>query len=74
MTSDRPYREKLPVGEALQEVMRCRGTQFDERITNTFFNLLRKELNGEIKEPHIVPHLQNIDRRKVKTFSSNTTM
>jgi hypothetical protein len=41
--------------------MRCQGTQFDEKITNTFFNLLGRELSGEVKEPQILPHLQNID-------------
>jgi len=74
MTSDRPYRDKLPIGKALQELMRCKGTQFDARITNTFFNVLRKELNGEVKEPHILPHLQNVDMNKFKALSSNTTM
>jgi len=74
MTSDRPYREKLPIGEALQEVIRCRGTQFDAKITSSFFNVLRKELNGEVKEPHFLPHLQNMDMSKFKALSSSSTM
>jgi putative nucleotidyltransferase with HDIG domain len=74
MTSDRPYRDKLPIGEALQEVLRGTGTQFDARITNTFFNVLRKELSGEVKEPHILPHLQNLDISKFKALASNPTM
>lgn len=74
MTSDRPYRDKLPVGEALKEVIRCNGTQFDAKISNTFFNILRKELNGEVKEPHILPHLHNLDMSKVKVLSSNPIM
>ena len=74
MTSDRPYRDKLPVSEALKEVMRCKGTQFDTKITNTFFNVLRKELNGEVKEPHILPHLHNLDMSKFKAISSNSVM
>ncbi|NTW59158.1 MAG: HD domain-containing protein [Nitrospirae bacterium] len=72
MTSDRPYRDKLPVSEALKEVTRCKGTQFDTKITNTFFNVLRKELNGEVKEPHILPHLHNLDMHKFKALSSNS--
>ena len=74
MTSDRPYRDKLPVSEALKEVTRCKGTQFDTKITNTFFNVLRKELNGEVKEPHILPHLHNLDMSKVKALSANSDM
>jgi putative nucleotidyltransferase with HDIG domain len=61
MTTDRPYRGKLALNEAFHEVQRCSGTQFDERITNTFLNILRKELSGEAKDLQILPHLQNPD-------------
>ena len=61
MTTDRPYRGKMALSEAFREVIKCGGTQFDTKITNTFFNILRKELNGEAKELQILPHLQNID-------------
>jgi putative nucleotidyltransferase with HDIG domain len=61
MTTDRPYRGKMALCEAFQEVMNCRGTQFDTKITDTFFNVLRKEMNGETKEPQILPHLRNLD-------------
>jgi hypothetical protein len=54
--------------------MRCKGTQFDERITNTFFHLLRKELSGEAKEPQILPHLQNIDAGSIKGLLSDHSM
>jgi len=74
MTSDRPYRDKLPLVEAFQEVMRCQGTQFDEKITNTFFNLLSRELSGEVKEPQILPHLQNMDMGSFKALASGYTM
>lgn len=74
MTTDRPYRGKLALGEAFQEVMNCRGTQFDAKIADTFFNILRKELNGEAKEPQILPHLQNIDVSSFKTLASDCSM
>lgn len=32
MTGDRPYRRKLPVSEAITELRRCAGTQFDPRV------------------------------------------
>jgi putative nucleotidyltransferase with HDIG domain len=59
MTTDRPYREKLGLDEAFQEVMKCGGTQFDEKMTNVFFNLLLRELSGEVKDPQIIPHLRS---------------
>lgn len=36
MTSDRPYRKGLPVETALEEIDRCRGTQFDPRVAEAF--------------------------------------
>jgi putative nucleotidyltransferase with HDIG domain len=74
MTTDRPYREKLRLDDAFREVMRCSGTQFDENITNTFFNLIRRELNGEVKKPQILPHLQNMDFDNFRALSSGNGM
>jgi len=39
MTSDRPYRRALTRDEALAEVDRCAGTQFDPRIAEVFLAL-----------------------------------
>jgi len=36
MTSDRPYRKALPFREVIAEVKRCRGSQFDPSIADTF--------------------------------------
>jgi HD-GYP domain-containing protein (c-di-GMP phosphodiesterase class II) len=36
MTSDRPYRAALPAEEALAEVDRCRGSQFDPDVALVF--------------------------------------
>lgn len=61
MTTDRPYRKKMRLDEAFREVMQCSGTQFDAKITNVFFTILRRELNNEAGEPQILPHLQDVD-------------
>lgn len=61
MTTDRPYRGKLGLDEAFHEVMKCCGTQFDDRITDVFFNLLLRELSGEVKDPQITPHLSSCE-------------
>ena len=39
MTSDRPYRRALTRAQALAEVERCAGTQFDPRIARIFLEL-----------------------------------
>src|SRR5215213_10296124 len=39
MTSDRPYRRALTPAQALAEVQRCSGTQFDPRIAQVFVEL-----------------------------------
>jgi putative nucleotidyltransferase with HDIG domain len=39
MTSDRPYRRALDLDEALAEVARCAGTQFDPEIVRVFLEL-----------------------------------
>jgi putative nucleotidyltransferase with HDIG domain len=65
MTTDRPYRQKLGLDETFTEVIKCCGTQFDERITKTFFNLLLRELSGEVKEPQILPLLRQTQTVKL---------
>ena len=36
MTSDRSYRRAMPVGEAVAELRRCAGSQFDPRVVEAF--------------------------------------
>jgi len=44
MTADRVYKEKLSEDEAVTEIIRCSGSQFDERIAKIFVQkILHKE-------------------------------
>ena len=38
MTNNRPYRKALSVQEAIDEIRRCSGTQFDPYIVDIFIN------------------------------------
>jgi HD-GYP domain-containing protein (c-di-GMP phosphodiesterase class II) len=43
MTSPRPYRPALPAREALAEIDRCAGTQFDPVVAGVFIELCHSE-------------------------------
>jgi putative nucleotidyltransferase with HDIG domain len=57
MTTDRPYRAAMGLKEAIDELRRCLGTQFDPRIMNAFCKALDKEIKGELPDPNILPNL-----------------
>ena len=40
MTSDRPYRERLPKEQAINEIKRNSGTQFDPKIVDVFLEIV----------------------------------
>lgn len=42
MTSHRPYRKAMSSPDALAELKRCAGTQFDPRLVHIFFNVIEK--------------------------------
>lgn len=51
MITDRPYRKALTVEEAIGELRRCSGTQFDPILTDKFINLIEE---GKIEEINMV--------------------
>ncbi len=46
MTVGRPYRDPLPEREALEEIPRCAGTQFDPRVVEALEAALREEASS----------------------------
>jgi HD-GYP domain-containing protein (c-di-GMP phosphodiesterase class II) len=49
MTSSRPHHEAVPLEEALSEMERGRGKQFDPKILEIFLAEKIYKLNGENK-------------------------
>ena len=49
MTSKRAYRDSLPLDVVINEFKRCRGTQFDPQLTDTFLNIIENKYD-KIKE------------------------
>ena len=43
MTSDRPYRQGMPVADALTELRACAGTQFDPEVVEAFASLVERD-------------------------------
>jgi putative nucleotidyltransferase with HDIG domain len=43
MITDRPYRKAMTKEEALKELKRCAGTQFDAKLVETFLEILKEE-------------------------------
>jgi len=39
MTSDRPYRKALSTQQALNEILKYNGTQFDPRVVEAFLDV-----------------------------------
>ncbi len=42
MTSSRPYREAMQPLEAIEELKKCNGTQFDPEVVNAFLKVIEK--------------------------------
>jgi len=45
MVSDRSYRKGMPHEEALAEIIRCSGSQFDPVITEVFVKLFDQDID-----------------------------
>jgi diguanylate cyclase (GGDEF)-like protein len=43
MTTERAYREPIPEGEAIDELRRCAGTQFDPLVVEAFCRVIARE-------------------------------
>jgi two-component system cell cycle response regulator len=47
MTSERPYRQRVSEAEALAELQRCAGTQFDPTVVDVFCGAMRARLQAQ---------------------------
>lgn len=43
MTMDRPYREGMPMAEAVEELIKCSDTHFDSKVVKVFVEALKEE-------------------------------
>lgn len=59
MTTNRPYRPKLPFATATEEIKKNCGKQFDADIAHTFASLMYKEVLKKSGSPAIISHLSD---------------
>ena len=48
MVADRPYRKARSRDEAISELKRCAGSQFDRQIVDVFLGIIKDENNEQI--------------------------
>ncbi len=63
MISDRPYRRKLPMSHALEEIRRCSGSQFDPEVVKVFLSIPEQhwlDLRENLGSPFRLAHLKNL--------------
>lgn len=51
ITSDRPYRNALPVESAIEEIRSGRGVMYDERVVDSAIDLIESGLLDEVHRP-----------------------
>lgn len=51
MTEDRVYRQAMPIAEALAEIERCAGAQFDPAVARIFVNLMKEPDGADASAP-----------------------
>jgi putative nucleotidyltransferase with HDIG domain len=62
MTTNRPYRRALTVGESVREIVSCTNGQFDPEVTLAFLKVLQRDLHAPLERRRILtPALRNGD-------------
>jgi HD-GYP domain-containing protein (c-di-GMP phosphodiesterase class II) len=51
MTSTRPYRPGRTLEQAIDEMRRCAGTQFDRRCVDAFIAILQRDAEPPVTAP-----------------------
>jgi diguanylate cyclase (GGDEF)-like protein/putative nucleotidyltransferase with HDIG domain len=64
MTTNRPYRKAFAPEDALREIERSIGIQFDPHIAQTFITVMRRELSGTCNLQDAVPTISSEEMRE----------
>lgn len=62
ITTTRPYREGMPSEEAVAEIKRCAGRQFDINVVNAFLKAFKKgEIDGKARKKSRAANMRDYD-------------
>lgn len=70
MTSERPYRERLSVGAALQELIRMTPQKYDPQSLHALLIQVRRDAIGTNRVPIFEPELMNLSATDVDELAS----
>jgi putative nucleotidyltransferase with HDIG domain len=70
MTSDRPYRQRLPVGAALQELIRMTPEKYDPQSLQALLIQVRRDAVGTNRIPILDPDLMHLSATDVDQLAS----
>ncbi len=70
MISERPYRDRLPLGVALQELIRMTPQKYDPRALQALLIQVRRDAVGSNRTPILEPELMNLSAADVDEMAS----
>ncbi len=70
MTSERPYRERLPLGSALQELIRMAPQKYDPQALQALLIQVRRDAVGSNRIPILEPDVMNLSATDVDELAS----
>jgi HD-GYP domain-containing protein (c-di-GMP phosphodiesterase class II) len=70
MTSDRPYRERLSIGSALQELIRLTPQKYDPQALQALLIQVRRDAVGSNRLPILEPEVMNLSATEVDQLAS----
>jgi HD-GYP domain-containing protein (c-di-GMP phosphodiesterase class II) len=70
MTSERPYRQRMPVGGALQELIRMSPQKYDPHVLQALLIQVRRDAVGTNRIPILDPDVMHLSATDVDQLAS----
>ncbi len=70
MTSERPYRQRMPIGAALQELIRLTPQKYDAQALQALLIQVRRDAVGSNRSPILDPDVMHLSATEVDQLAS----